>query len=375
LIASFNKLERFCAHHHHPQLYREAAKALPEKVENIMRIPSLILIVLLVTAGFLTGFWFYATRTASHALDAWMATELTQGRHWTCPGRAVTGFPFAIDVTCDHPSFAGRLRGDQAEISLQGLDIRATLFDPFHAEFTLAPPFTYRAGDGRTASTVTWASMHGVLGGLPRRISTITLSGTGLAAIGNFSPQETQTGQAAQGDMTLHLAQDGEAKVLEFRIALTGAKVPALDEVLGGMAADTDLALSGRITKPIFAIAQDPADVMELWRQAGGDITFWQMRLLRGESSIEANGPLHLDGQHRIAGHLDASFTGLAPVLRRYGVNPNIAKASGLLNHLFETHPHPPTTDNGEIRLPVDFKDGRIGIGPFLTNVNLPPLY
>ena len=345
------------------------------RIPAFVRIPSLILVVLLVTAGGLTGFWFYATRTASQALDTWLATELTQGRHWTCPGRTMTGFPFAIDVTCDHPTFAGRLRGDQAEISLQGLEIRATLLDPFHAEFTLAPPFTYRASDRLTASTVTWTSLHGVLGGLPRRISTVTLSGTQLAAIGNFSPQETRTGQAAQGDATLHLTQEGEAKVLEFKIALSGAKVPTLDDALGGVAIDTDLAFSGRITKPVFAIAAPPAEVMELWRQAGGDITFWQMRLVRGESSIEANGPLHLDDAHRIAGHLDASFTGLAPLLRRYGVNPNIAKASGLLTRLFDTHPRAPTTDNGELRLPVDFKDGRVGIGPFQTNIGLPPLY
>ncbi|MDR3461782.1 MAG: DUF2125 domain-containing protein [Beijerinckiaceae bacterium] len=344
------------------------------RIPALVRIPSLILIVLLVTAGVLGGFWVYATRTASQALDSWLAAEQTQGRHWTCPGRAITGFPFAIDMTCDHPTFAGRLRGDQAEISLQGLEIRATLLDPFHAAFTLAPPFTYRAGDRQTASTVAWTSLHGTLGGLPRRVSTLTLSGTGLAAIGNFSPQETQTGQAARGDATLHLTQDGEAKV-EFKIALTGAKTPILDDALGTIATDTDLAFSGRITKPVFAIALAPADVMELWRQAGGDITFWQMRLVRGESSIEAAGPLHLDAMHRIAGRLDASFTGLAPLLRRYGVNPNIAKASGLLNRLFDTHPRAPTTDNGELRLPVDFKDGKVGIGPFQTNIALPPLY
>ena len=103
--------------------------------------------------------------------------------------------------------------------------------------------------------------------------------------------------------------------------------------------------------------------------------TFWQMRLVRGESSVEGNGQLHLDTEHRLAGHLDAGFSGLAPVLRRYGINPDLAKAGSLLSRLFDSHPRAPTPDNGEIRLPVNFKDGRIGIGPFLTALSFPPLY
>jgi hypothetical protein len=175
--------------------------------------------------------------------------------------------------------------------------------------------------------------------------------------------------------VTFHLVQDGPANVLEFKIALSGAKVPALDEAMSGVTADTDLALSGQVTKPLFVNAGSLPEVIEQWRQAGGDVTFWQMRLLRDESAIEANGQLNLDGEHRLAGHLDASFSGLAPVLRRYGVNPNIAKAGGLLSRLFEAHPHVPTAGGDEIRLPVIFRDGRIGIGPFLTALALPPLY
>ena len=176
--------------------------------------------------------------------------EETQGRHWTCPDRSVAGFPFAIDMRCDRPKFTGRLYADKAEMSLGGLNIRTTLLDPFHAEFKLTPPFTYRGNDGQSASTMTWTTLHGVLGGLPRQVSTISLSGTGLSAVGVSSPRDPdRCPRGHDGSPRARRHQDAKKnatkKVLEFKIAMSGAKVPALDAVLGGVA-NTDLAFSGK---------------------------------------------------------------------------------------------------------------------------------
>ena len=50
--------------------------------------------VLLLLAVAWTIGWFYMRHRVTAGLDAWLASEARRGREWTCPDRAVGGYPF-----------------------------------------------------------------------------------------------------------------------------------------------------------------------------------------------------------------------------------------------------------------------------------------
>ena len=339
-----------------------------------MRIPFLILVTLAVTACGLAGFWFYAAGATGAALDRLLAAQEAQGQHISCPQRRISGFPIAIKIACDHPTFSGLIGDEQTALSLAGLTGGVSLLDPFRAEAHLSAPFTFGSSDGQAVFTLSWAVMNATFGSLPRTVDHVTFEGQDITASGTFWAPDRQTHRAVSAKITLHLAPDGPGKALEFKIDLTGLHEPGIDGVLGGPTAATSIALSGRITKPVFANLPAP-ELLELWRKAGGDITFWQARIVHGESVVEASGPLHLDPDHRIAGRLDARFSGLAPLLRRYGINPNLAKAGALLGALFGQNPKAGPAGDDAISLPLEFRDGRLKVGPFTTQAPVPRLY
>ena len=51
---------------------------------------------LLLLAGGWALAWRWAAAETAQTLDDWMAREARVGRHWACPGRAVSGFPVHI---------------------------------------------------------------------------------------------------------------------------------------------------------------------------------------------------------------------------------------------------------------------------------------
>jgi hypothetical protein len=341
-----------------------------------MRVLGVLLVLAVLVGGAWTTFWFYAAGETGRTLDAWMAQEQTQGRRWDCSRRAVAGFPLALEVTCDLPRFAGVVLGEQAAGSLAGLTMKAALTNPSRASFTLASPLAYRTVDGQTDFTITWSRMRVDLDGLTTEVDAAAISGGDIAVQGRFGATGTQSGRAAKGDVTLGAAPGTADPAVDFNIAFAGAGVPLLDSLLGGVQ-PADLVLAGRLTHADVEDAESAPALIERWRQRGGNITFAAAQLARGVSRVDASGPLHLDGAHRIEGKLDASFTGAGPILRRYGINPNLAAAGSILNSLFGKHDAgaKPAGGPDAIQLPIIFRNGRLGVGPVLTPVALPPLY
>ncbi|WP_158808865.1 DUF2125 domain-containing protein [Beijerinckia sp. L45] len=340
-----------------------------------MRILGVLLVLAVLIGGAWTAFWFYAAGETGRSLEAWMAQEAAQGRRWVCPNRAVTGYPLAMDVACDLPSFAGPMLGEQAVGSLAGLTMRASLASPSHATLTLAPPFVYRTAGGQTDFSVTWSRMSVDLDGLTTQLNAGAASGTDIVVQGRFGALGAQATRAAKADVTLAASSGTADPAVDFTIAVGGAGVPVLDDVLGGVQ-PAELTLTGRVTHADLEDAPSPAALIERWRQRGGAITFASAQLARGPSRVDASGPLHLDDAHRIEGKLDASFTGAGPILRRYGINPNLAAAGSILNSLFGKHDagsKPAGPD--AISLPIVFRNGRLGVGPVVTPVALSPLY
>lgn len=338
-----------------------------------MRRSVLVLLALLIVlGGAWTGLWVYGSREAGRQLDAWIAAEAAQGRDWTCPDRQTGGYPFALRITCRGPTFAGRALGARVEASLAALEGGTSLLHPTRVALKLTPPFVYRSADRAVDVRGQWSALQVDLDGLPA-VSRIVLEGTDLVVAGSFGPAGRQSWPAARLAATL-VPPPGPSDPLAFDLAVFGIDVPAIDELIGD-STPADVAFRGTIDHTDIGEARTPEEAMERWRVAGGRLRLAAASITRGSSVASASGLLALDPAHRATGHLDAELYGLEPILQRYGLDPKLVAAGGLLSHLLGAGGAKPPTRPGAIALPVNLRDGFLSVGPLRTSVALLPLY
>ena len=337
-----------------------------------MRVIWAVLFLAILTSAW-AGAWFYAAYAAGHGFDDWQRAEAAQGRIWTCPNRAIGGFPFAIRVACSDATFSGQAMGQGVEGSIAHVTASVSLAHPRGVAIDLVSPFAYRTSDGQTTVSGTWTHLDLAIASLPNP-SVATLHGSDLAVQGLFGASGQQGGKAARLDTTFSLAGDAADPAVDFTIAIAGTDIPPLDDLFGGtdpVAVD----LAGRLHHAVAGAARTPEEMMENWRKAGGTLDLAPSQATRAASKVIANGALGLDDAHRPRGRLDAQFIGLEPILRRFGISGNLAGAGNLLGALFGGSRQAATTQPGALALPISFQQGRVAIGPIRTQIAVPPLY
>ena len=338
-----------------------------------MRKSVIALVLVLLVAGLWSAGWMWTAREAGRQLDLWLEAEAAQGRTWSCPSRALGGYPFALSIACSDPSFRAQAKGEGVEAQVARLDAELSLWHPRAIALSLTPPFSYRTADVTTNLGGTWGELSLELEGLPS-LRAIALRGSKIAVAGTFGAQGRQAGSAAKLTAHLALPSDPAAPVIAFDIALDGAPIAALDEIVGGQAL-ADVALTGTLDHADAGDARTPSEAMEHWRESGGQVTLTSGTISRETAKLLASGTLALDAQHRPQGKLDAQFVGLGPILARYGISGNLAAAGSLLSALFGGGKPASPTIPGALALPITLRDGRVGVGPITTGVELPPLY
>ncbi len=331
-----------------------------------------VLLLVLIVAGW-SAAWLYASREAGARVDGWIRAEAEQGRVWTCPNRAIGGFPLAITIACSDPTFSGRGLGQVVDGSLAGLTAEASLLHPSTLAIALRAPFAYKTSDGETSITGSWSRLHLTLGALPDP-HMVTLSGADVAVQGLFGQAGSQSGRAATLDTTFTLERQTADPTIAFAVAIGGMPIPALDAIAGS-GDPYAIALDGHLDRASIGDVTTPEDAMDRWRAAGGRIDLAAASITRGQSKVTAAGSMGLDQAHRPQGRLAAQFIGLGPILQRYGISGNLAAAGSLLSSLFGGGPKAAPTEPGALALPISFQNGRLGIGPIRTAIELPPLY
>jgi hypothetical protein len=339
-----------------------------------MRILGFGLFVLLVLGAAWSAAWSYAAHEAGMGFDAWLKSEAARGREWTCPNRAIGGYPLAVTVACTQPTFLGRAPGQTVRVQMAGLTAEAAVTHPRRIVVGLQAPLTYATSDGAAVLKARWSSLSLDLDGLPD-IRSAEVHGRDLSVDGQFAGAGPQGGTAAGLDATFAQGSPERDAVLDFTVAITKADSAPIDDLFGGRQS-ADLDLAGTLDHIDVGDVRTPEEAMEVWRQAGGRVDLRPSHFSRGDSGVTGAGTLGLDDAHRPQGRLQASFVGLEPVLRRYGIDPNVAAAGSLLSTLFGGgQPPPSTAPPGTLSLPISFQNGRLGIGPIRTPVEVPPLY
>lgn len=332
-----------------------------------------ILVLGLLAAGW-SAAWFALAFLAGRQVDGFIVAEMREGREWTCPDRHVSGYPVSLVLTCRDPTYAGQASGQRVEAQAAGLDAALAVTHPLQLRFTLVSPFTYKTSDGRTALSATWRHLAVDLGSLPTP-RTLSLRAADLVVQGRAPGSDAAEWRAAalDADATASPPQQ-PSPTLDLSVAVRGMPLPALDDVLGGMA-PINGAMTGRLTQASAGDARTPEQALEQWRRNGGNLALSSLDVSRAGAAVHADGTLGLDEEHRPKGKLDASFKGLGPILSRYGINGDVAALGSLIGTFFGTSRPTRAAPPGSLNLPIVLGGGRVGIGPITTAVKLAPLY
>jgi hypothetical protein len=326
----------------------------------------------LIVAAWSVG-WFVIRGRVAGELDSWLAAEAAAGRNWTCPDRAVAGYPFRIEISCASLSFA---RAD-TQASVGRLLVVAQVYDPSRAIAEVSGPLRVTAGT--TAIEAQWrllrASVH-LAGGRPQRGDlvaekpAITVAPAGLAPL-------ALTGERLE----THLRPSPtEPNTADWALTATGSVIPGLDGLIGGTEpADIDLVLAvthvGELPpRPLLA-------ELESWRAADGRINVSKLAVAKGPRRVQASGFIAIDELHRPQGQSIAAVANVEGLLGRF-VGGKGGGAAGLLGMLLGGRPQPaPEAPAGADPSltpvpPVKVANGRVFVGPLqIPGLRIDPLY
>lgn len=330
-----------------------------------------LILGLAIVAALWSGGWVAASSFAANRFDLWLASEAADGRQWTCPSRSVEGFPFALRLRCERPTFRGEIAGHTAVGVVEGLTASVGLDRPGVLAAALRGPLSLRAEDDAFAVELSWAALAVAVPGLPAWPTGGSVTAERLA-VSVSAPLE--------GDVNLRIARfDGEAGAAEaagpdrrFAFAAQGVGFPTLDPI-PGLEVPADATGQG-VLRGATLLTAPTVGRLEAWRGAGGRLDVATFSLTKGPFSGQAHGTLALDAAHRPAGALQTELAGFGPIAQRFGIPVAGMQLGGLLSSLLSGGKAPaPSSDH--VPVPFTLADGRLSVGPIATGIRLRPLY
>lgn len=333
---------------------------------------------LLLLVGGWTALWLFARYEAQTTFHAWLAREHAFGRAWTCPDEHVGGYPLGIVLTCDRPSFRGPVADGVFAGEIGRLEADTRLYFPTNVAVRLAPPLRATEVDGARRLDAAWSAATLTLRGvLPNDLDRGQLEVADLRVGPDAGPDAgplARIGHVAVGFKPVSRTA-GPRIDLETTGKVDDATIPALDGALGSPD-PVDLAFRGFATQVGFAGGMTLPEVLDPWTAAGGQLHVEAIEISKGPFRMTGAGRLGLDDEHRVAGRLDAGFSGLDPVAARLGLPVGAVKVGGLLaGFLGGSSPDTTQARPADVSLPLIAKDGRLFVGPVKTGVQLLPLY
>jgi hypothetical protein len=360
-----------------PEKTERAPGPPPRRPPTRLFLPAIALAV--AFAG-LSVFWLWASWRVGSEIDVWLAAEKAHGREWTCPDRAVGGYPFRIEVTCDNPTFAGRAEGRDVTGGLKRIHAVAQVYSPSHVIVEAAGPLFAQDGAGGRVDldwALAQASIRMASTQPPvERISLVLTDPKLAVAAPGFEPLNAK---ASRADFHVRPSPGRDADAAwDVASRVTDIEAPLLDSMLGGKdKGNADLVAT--FTRADALRGTGGAQDLEAWRQAGGQLQIDTLSLQRGGQSVSAAGALHIDEGRYAAGRFDVTIAGLDQVLASFGLGPRAAALGGLLGNLLGggKQKHQEGEGGGEprgISLPLRLENGKAMLGPVRV-ATLVPLY
>jgi hypothetical protein len=316
-------------------------------------------------------FWYISATITGREIGAWIKREAEDGRNWTCPERSVRGYPFRIEISCKNPSFSGPAAGIPVAGKLGGIRLVAQIYNPKLIVGEADGPFELTLPQEGSQTNVNWKLLQISVRGGPDALQRASLVADEIAFKAAVANGRTLSGRA--DNLQVHLRRGAEEQhAYDFAITSTNTTSTDLDNATG-INVPATLQAYGTVTQADSIGGGTIPQLLERWRAAGGSLVLNNAAIIKGGLNAQGNGTLHLDGTHRLDGRIDLTASGLAPVLQRYGIAPQVLDIGGLIGGLLTGRAPAPGT--GQIRLPLTFDRGQLGLGPIRGLALLPPLY
>ncbi len=313
------------------------------------------------------GLWFYAQNQVDAAAANFQLREHKVVRDWSCAELNRTGFLVSLLRFCAGVQLS---TGAGDALKLAKLQGSWTTLQPNSVLAEVTAPLEFHFG--ALSGAASWANAESRLGGI------ITQNLRSDTAITMFSglintPQGSQSLQIEQFGLSL---MPGVLKendnVLQIDLTLAGVKNPIVTQIFGTQDS-VSLKLAATVDHLDMSKATTLPQVLDRWRQKSGEIKITRLELLAGELNASATGTLGLDGQHRLAGTLDAEVSGANGVLTGLGLSPKSSLIGKLISGVLSGK-----IENGKLKgaaVPLRFKDGQVLLGTIPLPFKLEPVY
>ena len=274
-------------------------------------------LVVLLGAGTWTAAWFYAAGEARGALASLAARDGETAPKLTCGTLEISGFPFRFDFTCTGATIVD---GD-TRVGIAGLKGSVLVYNPTHAlvsaqaPVTIADAFTgsqsrvdFSGAEAsiRLQSDDLWAGLRGE-GWRIARASLVADGGRWTDTLSSEKPL------AAVRHLEAHLLDIPEQHEPQKGLAALAAYA-RLDQVQapGFDIAEGEVSLQAEVDGlPDDLRALGTSDVLERWRDAGGQLKLVGLGGKAGEEFFKSTGTLALDPAARLEGQVQITSKGV----------------------------------------------------------------
>lgn len=274
-------------------------------------------LVVLIVAGLWTGGWFFAAGQARSTVEGLAAADGETSPKLTCGRLDITGFPFRFDLTCDDAT----LTDGDLTATVAGLRGALLVYNPTHvlisaqAPLSIADAFTgsrsrvdFTAAEAsiRLQSADLWTGLQGA----GWRLARASLVADGLQWI------DTLTGEtliASAVHLEAHLFDIPEQHEPEKGLSALAAYARMDDvDAPGFDIAQGEASLEAELTGlPDDLRAFGSGDILQRWRDAGGQLKLAGLQGNSGEEFFKSAGTLGLDSGARVEGRLQLTSKGV----------------------------------------------------------------
>ena len=277
--------------------------------------------LVILVAGF-SGVWLWARGETERQIDATIARLKAAGYEIAWKDRAISGYPFRLNVTLSEPA----LRHNSGW-ALEAPRLEGQAF--MHAPTT----WVIAAPDGLTfvrpesgPVRVTGKLMRASLNRLTTSPPNLSFEGTGLSFQATAGAQPFGLSSAERVEIHLRRApkEVGDEAGLWFSVKNGKAQLSGL---LGRIASDKPISIEwdGRLSEIDAFKGRDWPDAVRNWVTAGGRMSVKRAGLTAGEAVIGVNsGNLGVGSDGRLSGVLDVSLRQAPRALGVMGANGTI---------------------------------------------------
>lgn len=318
-----------------------------------------------------SGFWFFAKSKTTELMDAWMAREARLGRQWTCPDRAIGGFPFRIDISCVNPTFVSTQAGRAGQGTLAGLAVTARAVDPKQVIAAIQGPLKFAAETGETVE-INFAGARASYRGTPQVIEQVSVELDAPVVTATAPGYEPQKLAATKTEFHLRRAP-GTEPATDVVLTANGIKSDLANAIMQD-GSDGTIDIRGQLTRFAPALPKDWRETLESWRRAEGEARFERLNLTKGPVVLNLTGKLRLDEQRRPEGEINGTAQGAQQILRIFGIDLGGGGAGGLLGAILGGAQQRPNAQPKALPFNLRMDQGRLFIGP-IPGPRLRPLY